>query len=196
MRKILACLIIIILSVTFITGSTYAVFSDTSTVSGSHFSPGTPDLKLERMGSTSARMNAVPLKPGDSQAVSYKLTNTGTGEGNLLTVDLNHLLDSGGVNPEPELTPHQGDLSSNMDVLLWIDDGSGGGIKGDGVLNGREGTLYSGRLDQIASPYVIAKGFSAGVSTYVGISWSIPDDIGNEIQGDSCDFDMEFMLTQ
>ena len=63
-------------------------------------------------------------------------------------------------------------------------------------MNGTEATLYSGKLNLEAGPYNVAGGLSDGATTYIGISYSIASNVGNEIQGDSCNFDIEFALTQ
>ena len=196
MKKILLGLMIIILASALVAGSTYAVFSDTEARAGRQFVAGTPDLKIDESTLASANIGVTSMKPGDNGAVSRKLTNIGTADGSSLTVDLTDLVDSPGITSKPEPTPDLGELSANMDMVFWVDDGAGGGVAGDGILNGTEATLYSGKLNLEAGPYNVAGGLSAGATTYIGISYSIASNVGDEIQGDSCTFDFEFALTQ
>jgi hypothetical protein len=38
--------------------------------------------------------------------------------------------------------------------------------------------------------------FQAGVSYYIGFGWWLPEDVGNEVQGDSVSFDLGFYTEQ
>ena len=157
----------------------------------------TLDLAVDGENSwTSVKLDVNAMKPGDSGAVSCKLTNIGNMAGSSLTIALQNLADFPGVTPEPEPTPDKGELSANMDIVLWEDNGVGVGTAGDGIKNGTEATLYSGKLDAEAGPYTVCCDFGAGATTYVGISYSISNEVGNEIQGDSCTFDIVFVLNQ
>jgi len=197
MRRILLSIMIIVLVCALIGGAIYAVFSDTETSAGNQFAAGTLDLTVDDQNPwASVKINVSGMKPGDSGAVTIKLTNAGTLAGSSLTVDLQSLSDSPGTNPEPEGTPDTGDLSANMDIVIWVDNGAGGGTAGDGVQNGTEATLYTGKLNAEAGPYTVSGGLSAGNTTYVGIRYSIASGVGNQIQGDSCTFSIVFVLTQ
>lgn len=197
MKKVLISLIIVTLAIAFVAGSTYAVFSDTEADRGDWFVAGLPDLEVDDESSQASVGKSInSMKPGDKGAIIRKLTNTGTADGGSLTVDLTNLVDSPGITAESEPEPDLGELSANMDIVLWLDDGAGGGIAGDGILNGTETTIYSGRLNLEDGPYNVAGGLSAGATTYISISHSIADSARNEIQGDSCTFDIDFVLSQ
>jgi spore coat-associated protein N len=198
-KKILVSIMIIALVCFLIGAGVYAAFSDTETSAGNQFAAGTLDLEVDDENPwTSVKINVVtpPMKPGDSDAVTCKLENVGTMAGSSLTVDLANLADNPGTTPEPEPTPDTGELSANMDILLWEDDGAGGGTAGDAIQNGTEVTLYSGKLNAEAGPYTVGSGLGVGATTYVGISYSIADTVGNEIQDDSCTIDIVFVMTQ
>jgi len=195
-KKIIIALMTVILSSAFIAGSSYAVFSDTRDDSGSLFISGTPDLKVTENPSDPAMLGVNSMEHEDNRTTTYKLTNLGTADGNHLTVDLVNLVDSPGFTPEPEPIPDLGELSAHMNVVLWADNGASGGIAGDGIINGTEDTLYSGKLNLEAGPYSVANGLRAGATAYISVHCSIPSDAGNEIQGDSCSFNTEFVLTQ
>ena len=199
MRKILVSIMIIALVCALLGTGIYAVFSDTETSTGNQFAAGTLDLEVDDENPwASVKINVVtpPMKPGDSGAVTCKLENVGTIDGSSLTVDLTNLVDSPGTTPNPEPTPDNGELSANIDIVLWEDNGAGGGVAGNGIQDGTEATLYSGKLNAVAGPYTVGSGLGAGATTYVGISYSIASSVGNEIQDDSCTFDIVFVLTQ
>jgi len=197
MRRILASLMMIALIGALIGGGVYAVFSDTETSSGNQFAAGTLDLTVDDQNPwASVKINVPAMKPGNSGAVTCKLTNAGTIDGATLSVDLTNLVNSAGTTPEPEPTPDLGELSANMDIVLWVDNGAGGGVAGNGIQDGTEATLYTGKLNAEAGPYSVTGGLSAGATTYVGISYSIAGSVGNEIQGDSCTFNIVFVLNQ
>ena len=197
MRRILMSLIIIVLLCALIVGGIYALFTDTETSTDNTFSAGTLDLEVDDANPwASVKINVSGMKPGDSGAVTCKLENIGTLAGSSLTVDLESLADSPGTTPEPEPLPDLGELSANMDIVIWEDNGAGGGVAGDAIRNGTEAILYTGKLNAEVGPYTVGSGLGAGVTTYVGISHSIASGVGNVIQDDSCTFNIVFVLTQ
>ncbi|RLC70464.1 MAG: hypothetical protein DRI26_07070 [Chloroflexi bacterium] len=198
MRRILLSLMLIALIGALIGGGVYAVFTDTEASSSNQFAVGTLDLKVDDENPwTSTKISVSNLKPGDSGAVDCTLKNDGTIDGSSLTVDIQNLSDSEGTNPEPETdTTEPGDLSANLDLVLWVDDGAGGGTANNGVRDGTEQLLYSGKLNAEAGPYSVTGGLAAGATTYIGIGYSIASSVGNDIQGDTCTFDIVFVLTQ
>ena len=128
------------------------------------------------------------MKPGDSGVATMTLENDGSIDGTL-TVDLTSLSDSAGTTPEPEPTPDNGELSANIDTVLWVDTNN------DGVKDAGETELYNGKLNAEVGAYSIGS-LAASGTTYVSLSYSIDSSVGNEIQGDSCTFTIEFNLTQ
>lgn len=197
MKKILVSLMIIALVCLLIGAGVYAAFSDTETSAGNQFAAGTLDLEVDDENPwASVKIDVDSMEPGDSGAVTCKLVNVGTLAGSSLTVDITGLSDDAGTTPEPESTPDNGELSANIDIVLWVDNGAGGGVAGNGIQDGTEVTLYSGKLNAEAGPYTVGSGLGAGATTYVGISYSIAGSVGNVIQDDSCTFDIVFVLTQ
>jgi predicted ribosomally synthesized peptide with SipW-like signal peptide len=196
-KKILVSLMIIALVCLLIGAGVYAAFSDTETSAGNQFAAGTLDLEVDDENPwASVKIDVDSMEPGDSGAVTCKLVNVGTLAGSSLTVDITGLSDDAGTTPEPESTPDNGELSANIDIVLWVDNGAGGGVAGNGIQDGTEVTLYSGKLNAEAGPYTVGSGLGAGATTYVGISYSIAGSVGNVIQDDSCTFDIVFVLTQ
>ena len=196
MRKILMSVMVIVLVCGLIGAGVYATFNDTESTTNS-FAAGTLDLTVNDENPwATVPISVSSMQPGDSGSVSIKLTNAGTLAGSSLTVDLQNLADSAGTTPEPEPTPDNGELSANMDIVLWEDNGAGGGVANDGVQNGTEATLYTGKLNAEVGAYTVGSGLAAGATNYVGFSYSIASGVGNVIQGDSCTFDIVFVLTQ
>ncbi|OGD68012.1 hypothetical protein A3E89_00590 [Candidatus Campbellbacteria bacterium RIFCSPHIGHO2_12_FULL_35_10] len=83
---------------------------------------------------------------------------------------------------------------------VWRDNGAGGGVAGDNIQNGSEQTLTSGNpANGVLSIYDSTTGTGAltGASTtYIGVSWSVPGSVGNEIQTDSMTGDISFYVEQ
>jgi len=83
-----------------------------------------------------------------------------------------------------------------MDVVLFWDDGAGGGTAGNGVQDGSEAIIYSGKLRNIASSYNESYFLASGNTTYVSMTWSVAGTVGNDIQGDKVTLDITFELAQ
>jgi len=196
-KKILISLMTITLVCALIGGAVYATFSDTESTNNS-FAVGTLDLTVNTENPwTTVPVSVSGMEPGANGSVSMTVTNSGTLDGSSLTVDLQNLVDDAGTTPEPEPTPDYGELSANIDIVLWEDNGAGsGGVANDGVQNGTEATLYSGKLNAEAGAYTVGSGLAHGATNYVGFSYSIASGVGDVIQGDSCTFDIVFVLSQ
>jgi spore coat-associated protein N len=189
MRRLLISLMTIAMVGALIGGGVYAAFSDTETSGSNQFVAGTLDLTVDDDNPwASAKVDVTNMKPGDSGVVTCKLDNAGTIDGDL-TVALANIVDAPGATPEPEPTPDNGELSANMDIVLWVDANQ------DGVQDAGETVLYSGKLNAVAGPYDVGT-LTAGATIYVSMEYSIDGTVGNEIQGDSCTFDIVFELTQ
>jgi hypothetical protein len=93
-------------------------------------------------------------------------------------------------------TPGTGELASALDVTAWYDTGTFDGVRTvvDGPLLDPEA---NGSFDDVGSAVsgvaLRADGgtcLSPGTSVPVAIGWSLPDDVGNVVQGDSVSFDL------
>ncbi len=211
MKRILISLMTIALVSALIGGSIYAYFSDIETSAGNTFTAGTLDLTVDTENPwVSTKITASNMKPGDSGVVDCTLTNAGNLAGTL-TVDIKDLVDSQGTCTGPECVDEGGaysggsctghtpvNLSSKIDIVVWVDDGAGGGTANDGVQDAGEQQLFSGTLAaaNAAGPWTVTGGLGAGNTTYIGISYSIADTVTNEIQDDSSTFTIEFNLGQ
>jgi len=210
-KKILISLMTIAMMAALIGGGVFAYFNDVETSAGNTFTAGTLDLTVDGANPwASTKITAASMKPGDNGAVDCTLVNAGNLAGTL-TVDIKALVDSQGTCTEPECVNEGGtysggvctgntpvNLSSKMDLVIWVDDGAGGGTANNAVKDGTEQQLFSGTLAaaDVAVPWAVAGGLGAGTTTYIGISYSIATSVSNEIQDDSSTFTIEFDLGQ
>ena len=118
---------------------------------------------------------------------TLKLQNIGD-PGNLYLHLLN-LVDDPGITPEPEPAPDLGELSQNLDILIWWDDNN------NGIYDAGEGPpIAEDTLKNIAcNMYDLGTLDYTGIR-YLGIAWSVDSTVGNEIMGDECSFDIQFVL--
>lgn len=188
MKNIFKSLFLIIAVVAVTGGATYSYFSDTATVSGSTFSAGTLDIKVDANPSSSVQQwedsFAVPsdyfvkdLYPGfptngEQNWQIIDLKNVGTINGNA-TIKLNR-------------TSAWNELASQLTFTVLYDEGNNGTFVSTGV---------SGVLDAFTGTYTIGA-LDANSITSVKIVWTLPTSAGNNVQGDSVTFDAVFGLTQ
>jgi len=213
-KKILFSLMTIALVGALVGAGVFAYFNDVETSTGNTFTAGTLDLTVDSENPwTSTKITVANMKPGDSGAVDCTLTNTGNLAGTL-NANITNLSDGQGTCTEPECFDEGGtsynstsgtctgntpvNLSSKMDIVVWVDDGAGGGTANNGVKDGTEQQLFSGTLAaaNTAGPWSVTGGLGASSTTYIGISYSIATTVTNEIQDDSSTFTIEFNLGQ
>jgi len=207
----------LVLVVGLVGGGAFAYFSDTETSEDNTFTAGTLDLKFDNDPDGSVfnwvddpdliNVNDVMdecvnnLKPGDSDIIIIGIKNAGTVDG---WADI-HILnvvdyDNGGTEPEiavPDTNTGdpgagEGELSMYVDVVLSYGDKSVIGSTWDAWVE-----VASGTLAAIAcTDYYWTAPIEAGVDDYWVIEFSIASDVGNIIQSDSVEFDVEFSLDQ
>ena len=125
--------------------------------------------------------------PGDSGEATLKLQNIG--DLGTLYLHLLNLMDEPGITPEPEPTPDSGELSQNLDMLVWWDDNN------NGIYDAGEGPpIAEDTLENIACNIYDLGTLDYMEIRYLGIAWSVNSTIGNEIMGDKCSFDIQFVL--
>ncbi|MCX6759560.1 MAG: TasA family protein [Candidatus Nealsonbacteria bacterium] len=197
-KKIIISLCVIGAVAAIAVGGTIAYFSDVETSTGNTFTAGTLNLTLDdHDGDNVVKFTVTNANPGQSGVGTWKLVNAGSLAG---YVDLESITatDTEELNPESETNKVEpGDLSANMDVVLFWDDGAGtGGVAGDGIQNGTEATIYSGKLSGIATNYNANYSLLASATTYVTMTWSVGTGVGNDIQGDKTVLGITFELGQ
>jgi predicted ribosomally synthesized peptide with SipW-like signal peptide len=199
----------------FIGGGTYAYFSDTETSEGNVFSAGTLNLTVESDGTLPFAFDN--LKPGDMGVLAdpWRINNTGTIAGNL-TITCGKIINNENGLTEPEESVDstggvlEGELGVNLTVAFWVDSNADNTWNaGDYCLyaNGDKVDYNSGDAlpDDAFTPLneysekswanlaTIAAGETAGT---FHVEYDLPWETGNEVQSDTCTFDLIFKLEQ
>lgn len=213
-KRIILALGMIVFVAAVLISSTGAFFSDTESSTGNVFTAGAIDLKIDSTATYNGNavesatwterdlnptadkfFNFNDIKPGDhgTNTVSVHVINNDawvcayvTG----LTENEN------GINePESEVdsTPETGELRQNMSWVIWRD------TNGNGVQDVGEGTLTSGQPNNgVLALYDSTTGtpLSASTTGYIGVAWTLPASVGNEVQTDSMTGDISFSAVQ
>lgn len=182
----------IILAVVAIAGvGTYALYSDTETITGSTFSADPMYLKIDSDPSSSSYVWSdgfantlnpfAKVKPGSTGEQIIDIENVGDIRGNA-TFDL-------------QRTSDWSNLADALNFHIYFDGNHDGNFDDTGL---------NGTVDQFAGPYTLGEiiGNSAdtdvpdGKVASVKIKWSVPSSAGNEIMGDSVVINTVFGLNQ
>jgi hypothetical protein len=191
-KEIIACILVLLLSVIALVPMASGSITP---LDGSSLSEGTimksdppPDLVVnDELPKWQSRVFEVAeVMPGDSGAATLKLQNVG-GNGTLELQFLN-IKDESITTPEPEPTPDNGELSRNLDMLIWWDNNQDGVY--DELLG--ENKVAEGKLYNIANVIYDLGSLDYMETKYLGMGWSIGGTVGNEIMRDRCTFDIQF----
>jgi len=193
-KKIFVSMMVIGLVATLAGAGLYAIFSDTETSTGNKFKAGTLNLKVGGNDPTTWSVTISNIKPGDSGNITVPFTVQGTMKG-YVDVKITNIQNSGGSTPEPEPTPDNGELGSELLVtaiqmnswkMKW------GTPKSFNDLNDKwwwkDGLLGAFSVDGLT--------YTPPYTDSIVIFWELPESVGNEVQGDILIFDIEFTLTQ
>jgi len=211
MKKMLVIALAVVLALGMI-GGAFAAFSDTETSSGNTFTAGTLDLDINVLSSTCSDAGKITINeqanglndsvvfsnlvPGDSGKLIWTFTNTGSINGQL-DVQYQGVLDYDGLNTEPEMvvegsgitatTP--GELNDSMNLSTRY------------LLNGvQQPYTWSGKMSICTPTWTHADSFPKPIPAH-GVyvmewTWSIPADVGNNIQGDTFTINLKMFLNQ
>jgi len=207
MKKVLGLSIAALLLIGLAVGGTFAYFSNTETSTGNTFTAGTLNLTVNgNDGANTVEFTVTNANPGESGAGTWTLVNTGNLDG---FVDLENISVTNAENYDANTDEAEavddsdtsnatggGELGANLDVVLFIDDGSGGGTANNGIQDGTEATIYSGDLDSIAGSYDQNLPLAGGATTYISMTWSVDSSVNNIIMGDSATLDIDVELGQ
>ncbi len=145
-------------------------------------------------------------QPGDSGTVAFRVTpDTDQNARVWFSLALTANSENGRNEPERsagDATGDRGELADALDVAVWYDTGSLGvlGLGGcDGDRDAAETTLVNGSL--VEADEALADGVPLGGDCIasdggvcVGVSWSLPAETGNRIQGDSVATSLSFTV--
>ncbi|ASA78532.1 TasA family protein [Thermococcus sp. 5-4] len=184
--KMLASLVLVGIVLFGIGAGTWAYFSDTETSSGNYIAAGTLDLKFSWDKNTWFDNESVPgdievkdVYPGWSKTVTGYAKNFGSITGDLYMKVT--YTEGGGTNPEPEGTPDEAVLDDNLNITITVN-----------------GTSVTKTLKEWADEgyYKLYDNLGPGDWLEATVTAYIPDDVGNEIQGDWVNITVEFVLIQ
>jgi len=176
MNKVLASLLMIGVVAAMAGAGTFAYYSDTATSVDNTFTAGTLDLVLYDNGGIPVAMGVGGnVAPGDTNVLvnTMNLTNAGSIGGNL-TASVTNVTDAAGIDSSGDLSPVI-EVTISNGVVTYTDYLT----PGTNLTNMDFGALASGSSQDITVEYSID-----GPS------------VGNEIQGDSVEFDIVFDLNQ
>ncbi len=174
----------------------YAIFSDTELSNGNVVEAGTLDLKVNGTDVVSEHFSVSNVAPGysdNSNIIAVK--NDGTIDGSSLILSFPNLDEYENGCNEPEQVadgtcddPGKGDgeLGANTDVTIEEVDSDGNNIS----------DIWSGKLSALASAGQNLGALDAGATRYFKISISVPSSVGNVIQSDSVETDIQLLLQQ
>jgi predicted ribosomally synthesized peptide with SipW-like signal peptide len=201
-KRILISLSVIAAVAAIAIGGTIAYFSDVETSTGNTFTAGTLNLKLDKDQVWYDGMNVLmfkedDVKPGDSgeETLSFHVYDNDAWLCKYFRVNPDDDKDNGCNEPEGLVDTTcgvpgkgEGELDANMDLLIWEDDG-------DNVYETDERKIFEGKAS--ALPGLIDKEtLTKGITTYIGIQWSVASGVGNVIQSDSLVVDGCFYAEQ
>ena len=188
--------ILMILGMLSVAGlGTFAYFNDVETVGTNTITAGTLDLTINGENPSTVQINVENVYPGWFSICDYTITNIGSLEGELtVTVSAITNMENGLTEPEVEAgdtTEDTGELGDYLKLYVGIWEGTR-------LLSSKEVELYKWGKNPTWIPYDYHDPMSmlGGSSYTVKIKASIPSDVGNVIQSDSVDFDIEFRLDQ
>ena len=192
--KIFKSLAIITAVVAIAGGGTYALWTDSATITGSTFSAGTMDLKVDANPASGVQQwedtFSVPAEYFVKDLYPGYPTNPGLAsqgkEQNWQIIDIKNAgTTDGKVNIRLQRTSGWNELAGNLTFTVYY-----AANNVDFVATG-----ISGTLDQFTDSYLLGN-LKAGNIASVKIEWTLPSSAGNNVQSDSVTLDAVFDLVQ
>ena len=216
MKKILISLMIIPLVLALMGAGVYALFSDTEAATGNTFTAGTLNLQVGSADPCTDKVTLSNIKPSDANtAATWLVKNLGSLAGSL-DITVGAITNNENSITEPEaaagdVTTPGGELGGLLKVAFWMDADKGGTwtsgdyyLKSDGtkVVWASGSTLPAAAYDLVNSyPHTWSGVQAVAATTDAGnfrVEYDFPDGGAgdNVAQGDSCVFDITFVLNQ
>jgi len=207
-KKILGLSIAMVLIIGLVAGGTWALFSDIETSTGNTFAAGTIDIAIDGDNPWSKSFTIEDAKPCETWYVEYEIENVGDNP----CVIWKHLMDfdtSGGIlaypvgnetcSSEPEWQVDPGDTINDIDTWILYDlyseviDPSTGGTTDQWHQTLFNENVHISDLDCV---FVPLGSLPPGGKMYVLQSYHLDAATGNEYQGDTLTFTVEFFAQQ
>jgi len=195
MKKLLFSFLVLGITSVLAMGATTAYFSDTEISAGNTFTAGTLDLTVDG-GEQVKSFTVTDMKPGDKfPRKTFKLKNTGTlaGVPTICLKNVQNIESTGTTEFENDGDP--GELGDNIELIV---DTNGHWLM-------TPGNKFNTFIDRCWTPSDSrdeefgrsgSDVLDPGEEMLFGIRLDLPMTTGNDIQGDSLVFDLEFTLTQ
>jgi hypothetical protein len=202
----------VIVSVTFLlTSASWAYFQDLELSNENIVQTGTLDLKVN--GGDDPAVGVISVEnglPGKSGAAAVNLVNSGNTAGKLgIDMSEEDIFEGAcavnGVNDGSEYCDESADLGQYLNVAFFVDLDKDGKFNNNDIGIKSDGTLYSsgsGVDYQSLSSYAgtswnnVLSTMSTGTEVDFMVSWEIPSEADNSIQGDRVNFGVSFLLEQ
>ncbi|HXZ29962.1 MAG TPA: hypothetical protein VEG43_02235 [Dehalococcoidia bacterium] len=199
MTRILKSSIGLLLAVLLMSGGASAYFGYAKADAAIMPDAGKPSLKIGGDGSRTGTFNVSNLVPGSSGSGSIRPVNVGNQTGQL-GISFSSVTNTPAVIGE--YMDGSGDLGAYMEIAVYIDvNGSGDwnngdiGLKPDSTTYAYPTALEYDALDNYSNiTWKAIKSMTASAACDFIITWHIPIIVGNEIQGDSVSFDINFFI--
>jgi len=217
-KKILISLMTLVVVAGMIGGGAFAYFSDTETSTGNTFTAGTLDLKIDAdpLPGTPDWVDDpnVPnvndlavllgiedtvnkMKPGDTDGIIIGIKNAGSIDG-IADLHIKNVVnkDNGCTEPEADVPDCScgpddgGELGANVLVTILY-NGAPVSYEASG-----DPVLADTPLDDLECNNIILGALDANATGAITMTFTIPGTVGNIIQSDSVEFDVEFSLDQ
>ena len=173
-----------------VAGINWAKFSATKISTGNTLSAGTLELSIEKPGTWTG--NVDNLKPGEEGRKTITVKNTGSIDGVLKVtkVEIKGNNENGCGDPEIENGDDPGNNDGELPEYLIITIGN----------TDDEDLFANGDLASLANGDTPLTGanvdLDANADTDIVVKYRVPEDTGNIIQSDNCDFTITFTLEQ
>src|SRR3989338_2449027 len=212
--KILLSLASIAVAAALVVGATFAFFSDSETSTGNTFTAGTLDLKVDNTCHYNEPADDTPNCPTPPEGfTTWDSTDLGVAHKFFYFIDVTADTDNSCTGPETVAEPgcganDDGELLESLLFTVWLDQGVTPGFQGPQDLSEcdndfveqfeptliSEGTVQDGEIWNLADfdgAYLLAE-----QKACFGIAWSLPEEVGNEVQSDGVEATMEFQVEQ
>ena len=161
---------------------------------------GKLDLILNQSKEVPALLDVNNALPGDRGFAVYPLVNGGTVTGTL-SVEIPEVKNSGSSGFE--WADGSGDLGANIEIACFLDTNRDGKYTEMEPFYGTVGLVDAEQHSQFVTlddcdgmEWETLLTFAPGENVDLYLLWRIPESVGNEIQGDSVNFDIKFILDQ
>ncbi len=224
MRRALFSIMLIGIVAIGATAGSLAYFHDTESSEGNTFTAGTLDLKVDWVehyngeiieeramsnladgeGETDPIFNLEDVKPGDSGEATISLHSYTNDAWACMEIVPTSFSEKGINEPEGLVDNTEGlwdgELAQNLNIQIWQENDGNNEFD-----ESSERILFSGKANEMPLRYSLDQNLdlSDGIQPligcenyYIGISWWISTEVGNEIQSDELSFDIIFNAYQ